>query len=430
MFGMALMPAGVAVAAAESAGPDEVVLSGRIMDTSDNWLPDVTVRLQRAGVSALTDGNGLFELRAVFPAGLQADTDGVIDVMELTKDGHRPRLIRITDAAYFATPIEEKMAPNPVAEDAVGFTELVPGAWGVHGLVRGIEVDAPHAYSAEVLRQQLDRVAARQKVPNTEASFYAWVPEGAKPLRATFLISLHGMGTIDHPVLRRFAEEESIALVGVEGPAVQRGAYPVEVIDPYLERLGELTGRPDLATVPVFTFGHSNGTGFATIYAVDRPDRLIGWISYHSGHGWQLLLPGVEDAPGLVMHGQLDKWLDNGQELAVKDLRSQRNAPVAMMLEGNVGHGPVDPVATWEFIVDYCRALLRTRLNEDGSLRPVVIEEGWLGGLYDRSIGGQQLLPIAAYHSFAGDRSTANWLPDATFAEIWQRYGTVNPRER
>lgn len=431
IWAIALVSAGVVASdAGLRAEPVEYALSGRIMDTSDNWLPDVTVSLQRTGATAQTDGNGLFEMRFSVPATLQPDADGVFDILELTKDGHRPRLIRITDAAYFSTPIEEKMASDPVADDTVGFTALVPGNASIHGLVRGIEVDAPHAYPAEVLRERLDRVAARRRVANSEASFHAWVPESPKPLRAAFLISLHGMGTIDHPVLRRFAEEESIALVGLDGPFIQRGAYPVELMDPYLERLGELSGHPELATVPVFTFGHSNGTGFATVYAVDRADRLIGWISYHSGHGWQLLLPGVEDAPGLVMHGQLDKWLENGHEQAVKDLRSQRNAPVAMMLEGNVGHGPVDPVATWEFIVDYCKALLRTRLNDDGSLRPAVIEDGWLGGLYDRQAGGQQLLPIAPYNSFNGERSTANWLPDQTFAEIWQTYGTVNPRQR
>ncbi len=409
------------------AEPVEHVLSGRIMDTSDNWLPDVRVALQRQGAVTHTDGNGLFELRFVAAEPLAVGDDGAVDVLELVKEGHRTRLVRVTSVDWFNAPIEEKMVPDPVGEDTVGFIDLIPNGT-IAAIARRIEVDEPHQYTAEQLREQLDNLVRRPRNPTTEASFHAWVPESVERVRAAFLISLHGMGTIDHPVLRRFAEENNIALVGVQGVPIQRGAYPVDIIDPYLERLGELTGHPELATVPVFTFGHSNGTGFATVYAVDRPERLIGWISYHSGHAWQLLLPGVENVPGLVMHGQLDRWLDNGQEQAVKDLRSQRNAPVAMMLEGNVGHGPVDPVATWEFIVEYCNALLRTRLNEDGTLRPAVIEEGWLGGLYDRSIGDQQLLPIAPYAEFDGDRSTANWLPDAEFAEIWQVYGTVNPR--
>jgi hypothetical protein len=283
-------------------------------------------------------------------------------------------------------------------------------------------------FSAERLRTALETIAARHDGATAEARFHAYMPKEVRRLKAAFLISRHGMGTIDHPVLRRFADEDSVGLVGVEGAPVQRGCYPLNLLDEPLQRLGQLSGHPELATVPVLTFGHSNGTGFATVYASGRPERLIGWISYHSGYDWQLLLPGVEQAPGLVMHGHLDRWLDNGQEQAVQNLRRQRNAPVGMMLEANVGHGPVDTVATWQFVVAFCRAAMRSRLGDGDQLRPVVIANGWLGGRYDRRVGGQQELPVAPYAAFAGDASTLNWLPDREFAEIWQRYGKTSPR--
>jgi hypothetical protein len=100
------------------------------------------------------------------------------------------------------------------------------------------------------------------------------------------------------------------------------------------------------------------------------------------------------------------------------------------MMEGNVAHGPVDrdKNATWAFIIQFCEAAMRIRLNPDGTLRPVVIEQGWLGANYDRSQGGQQELAIAPYAEFKGDRSIANWLPDRQFAEVWQRYGKTDPR--
>lgn len=403
-------------------------LSGRIMDTSDNWLPDVQVTLTRAGVATRTDGNGLFELRFTSRQPLAAGPDGLLDTLQLEKEGYRPRLIPIAEAAYFEKPVAEKMAPNPIGADTVGFAVLMPRAFTIHGLPGTIGLETTAAITGEQLREALERVARRSAAETAEASFHAYVPPGVRRLRATFLISLHGMGSIDHPVLRKFAQESAVGLVGVEGHPVQRGCYPVDLLDAHLHRLGRLTGHPELATVPVLTFGHSNGTGFATVHAAARPERLIGWVSYHSGYSWQLLLPGVEKAPGLVMHGHLDRWLDHGQEQAVRDLRRQRNAPVAMMLEGNVGHGPVDAAATWEFIVAFCRAAMRLRLNNDGTLRPVAIASGWLGDRYDRGIGGQQELPIASYAAYAGDRADANWLPDHAFAEIWQRYGKTNPR--
>lgn len=405
-------------------------LRGRIMDTSDNWLPDVRVALRHADVVAHTDGNGLFELSFEADEPLTPDGNGAYEYLELDEEAHLGRSIAITDLEYFDEPIVEKMEPNPVGEDNVGFSVRMRAAHSIHGLPRsvpGLGDDEP--ITAAHLRQGLQHVAARRGERTERAWFYAHVPAQSERLKAAFLISLHGMGNIDHPVLRRFADEHDIALVGVEGVPVQRGCWPVSALDEQLRRLGEMTGHPELVDVPVLTFGHSNGTGFATVYAAERPERLIGWISYHSGHAWQLLLPGVEEAPGLVMHGHLDQWLENGQEEAVKNLRRQREAPVAMMLEAHVGHGPVDRDATWAFIVEFCKAAMRVRLNDDGTLRPIEIEQGWLGELYNRGIGGQQDLNIAPWLDFAGDRSTANWLSDRAFAETWQTYGRTDPRQ-
>jgi hypothetical protein len=214
------------------------------------------------------------------------------------------------------------------------------------------------------------------------------------------------------------------------GNSVQRGCYPVSAIDEDIDRLGQLLHHPELSKLPFFTFGHSNGTGFSALFASQRPDRAIAWISYHSGASFHLQFPGVEKVPGLAMHGQIDPFSHNGQEQTIKNLRKERNAPIALMMEGNVAHGPVDrdKNATWAFIIQFCEAAMRIRLNPDGTLRPVVIEQGWLGANYDRSQGGQQELAIAPYVEFKGDRSIANWLPDRQFAEVWQRYGKTDPR--
>jgi hypothetical protein len=95
-----------------------------------------------------------------------------------------------------------------------------------------------------------------------------------------------------------------------------------------------------------------------------------------------------------------------------------------------VGHGPVDAGqnATWRFIVEFCEAAMRIRLKDDGTLKPVDIEQGWLGAIYDRAQGGQQTLAIAPYAEYPGDKSVANWLPDRKFAEVWQLYGKTDPR--
>ncbi len=408
-------------------------LNGRIMDTSDNWLPDVRVALKSAGVVTYTDGNGLFALSFTNAKPLSVDNKAVYDRLELDKEGHQGRTIEIKDLAFFDKPLVEKLEPNVVGEDNVGFSTRMTTAHSIHGLSRALGSPEPgQPISAEDFQRVLARFESRKTdgVPTERAWFHAYVPKNVKKLKAVFLISRHGMGTIDHPELRKFADEQSIALVGVLGHSVQCGRYPVSLLDKHLKKLAGMVNHPELVTVPVFTFGHSNGTGFATIYPSQRPDRVIAWISYHSGWSWHLQFPGVEKVPGLVMHGHKDIWLDHGQEQTVKDLRCLRNAPVAMMLEGNVGHGPVNTAATWAFIIEFCKAAMRIRLDEDGQLRPVVIEQGWLGANYDRAKGGQQELAIASYSQYTGDRAIANWLPDRQFAEAWQLYGKTNPRSK
>jgi hypothetical protein len=405
-------------------------LQGRIMDTSDNWLPDVRVALQRSGAATRTDGNGLFTLTFSRKEPLVADEKGVYECLELDKEGYLGRTVEIRDLSYFGSPIAEKMEPNPVGEDNVGFSVRMSTAHSVHGLDRALGSPEPGTPISEAdFRRVLSRMETiRTNEPTDRVWFHVYVPKTAGKLRAAFLLSRHGIGTIDHPRLRAFADRHNIALVGILGNPVQRGCYPVSLLDEHIRKLGEMVHHPELANLPVLTFGHSNGTGFATIYPSQRPERVIAWISYHSGWSFHLQFPGIEAVPGLVLHGQKDEWIEHGQEQTVKHLRRDRNAAVAMMIEGNVGHGPLDPDATWALIVEFCEAAMRVRLNDDGSLRPVQLEQGWLGANYDRAKGGQQDLAIAPYAQFQGERSIANWLPDEGFAKVWRAYGRTDPR--
>lgn len=325
----------------------------------------------------------------------------------------------------------ERLEPNPIGEDNVGFsTRMSMGYTLPHNTIKPKRPLYPLIGASE-WDAYFKGIEARSKTGATErVSFHAYVPRKAGKLKAVFLISRHGIGSIDHPRLRAFADRHEIALVGILGDPLQRGFHPVSVIDEPLERLGRMVNHPELATVPVITFGHSNGTGFAGIIPSQRPERTIAWISYHSGASYHLQFPGVEKVPGLVMHGNIDQFAGNGQEQTVRNLRRDLNAAMALMMEGNVGHGPVDKDenATWDFIVEFCEAAMRIRLNDDGTVRPVAIERGWLGANYDRSTGGQQELAIAPYAEYKGDHAIANWLPDRTFAEIWQRYGKTDPR--
>jgi pimeloyl-ACP methyl ester carboxylesterase len=411
-----------------------LTLQGRISDSSDRPMADVRVGLRSNGVSAHTDQNGQFTLTVNSIRPLTKDRTNVYDYLELDKDGSMGRTIDIKDLSFFDHPLAEKMEPVVTSEDRVEFTarmsvDIVLPPISTDKQFNLIGADQWKSFFAG-MDSRKPRTAADEG-PTEQVVFQAYIPKDAKKLKAVLLITRHGIGSIDHPRVRDFANRNAVALVSVKGNPVQRGFYPVSLIDEPIARLGQMLKHPELGSLPILSFGHSNGTGFAGIFASQRPDRVIAWISYHSGAAFHLQFPGVEKVPGLAMHGLIDPFFKNGQEETVKHLREERNAALAMMLEANVAHGPVDKNqdATWDFIAAFCEAAMRIRLNDDGTLKPVVIEQGWLGANYDRAAGGQPTLAIAPYAAFPEkDRATANWLPDKQFAETWQRYGQTDPR--
>ncbi|MDB9742079.1 hypothetical protein OAB00_04445, partial [Akkermansiaceae bacterium] len=311
--------------------------------------------------------------------------------LHVERKGHEKKVFRIKDTAFFKKPLEVKLNQLGLSDEVFGFSA---------------EMEAP----------------ANRK--GTKADFHVYIPESVEKVKAAFYISRHGMGDITKPVLKKFAEEENLALIGMFGDPVQRGVDDVANLDVYIEKLAEMSGHPELVDAPIMTFGHSNGTGFAASYPRDRPERVIAWVGFHPGFNNYISFENTDQVPAMIMCGEKDKYLLNArQDQEVAKLRKSRNAAMNIMMEGGVGHGPADADTTWTFITEFLKAAMRTRLNEDGTLKPVEIENGWLGGQYELEKGGRQELEISPYAIYSGDPSSASWLPDEEFAQAWQKFG-------
>lgn len=425
----AQQPAPASAPAAADVQP--TALQGRIADADDRPLAGVRIGLRANGAFAVTDADGKFTITVNPSRMLTKDRTNVYDNLEIDKDGYLGRTIEIKDLAFFKQPLAEKLAPVAATEDRVEFTARLSTDYTLPPISTDKEFNLIPTDKWKAWFAAMDVRTPRADAPTEQVVYQAYIPKDAKKLRAVFLLTRHGIGSIDHPRLRDFANRNAVALVSVKGNPLQRGFYPVSIIDEPITRMGTMLKHPELAELPHIVFGHSNGTGFSGIFASQRPERVIGWISYHSGSAFHLQFPNVEKVPALVMHGLIDDFFKNGQEETVKHLRQERNAAMAMMLEANVKHAPAEKNgdATWDFIAAFSEAAMRVRLNPDGSLKPVNIQQGWLGATYDRAAGGQQKLSIAPYTEFPEkERATANWLPDQQFAETWQRYGQIDPR--
>ncbi|MGJ8656599.1 MAG: hypothetical protein ACSHX6_09105 [Akkermansiaceae bacterium] len=374
----------------------KITLKGKVMDADGNWLNDVDVWMKQAGVKVISDPNGDFTVEFLWSDKLKPNARGIIATLRFQKEGHLDKIVRIKSKEFFSKPklLKVKLLPKPIEKDIVGFTA------------------------------QMTTTNGMGKKATGNAEFHVYIPESVDKVRAAFYLSRHGMGNITHPILQKFALEEKVALVAMYGDPVQRGLTDVSLIDEHVKKLAELSGHPELVDAPILTFGHSNGTGFAACWPAQRPEKSLGWISFHPGFNAYLQFPNTEKIPSMVMLGTVDKYFLNGrQDETVKEMRKTRDAAMNTMLEAGVGHGPVDPDIVWEFVVEFCKAAMRARLGDDGKLKLIKIEAGWMGTSYDVEVGGRQLLEVAPYAEFKGNKSTANWLMDEQFAKVWQAYG-------
>jgi pimeloyl-ACP methyl ester carboxylesterase len=396
--------------------PPALIIRGLILDESDNVLPRVQVRVNGTRDITHTDGNGEFTLHVSEKPTAKA-------TLSITKVGYVPATVpldgNISDVRYKLTTIRE-------AKGLIYHRESISDSHTLSWILGSDEGISTNNLTLETFGKLVQK---KGKSSSQEVLFRVYQPTNTKSFKAAFLISEHGMGSkmMEDPIIRKFADRWSIALVGFHGDPMQRGFGPANLMEEVLTRIGSKIEHPELPTLPVFTFGHSNGTGFSASYPAMNPDKVICWISYHSGSGQQLLHPGIEKVPGLVMHGHLDRWFENGQEEAVKHLRSKRKAPVSLTVGAFVEHWPKDYPATYRYMIAFMEACIRIRypgheIDPSAKFTNLALEAGWLGGNYDRSKAGFQKLPIGSYKEFTGDRTSANWLPDKIFAETWRRY--------
>lgn len=391
---------------------DPYVLRGTVRDPSGNIVPGVKVVLQGAAARAVTGDEGEFTLTAT-----QRPTGKV----SFSRPGYGEQHLDLPEGN---APMTVTLRRNQNDEGLVRYSTSISLS---HSLTT--VHDRERARLGRVLTQETyrDFIAKHGELPAEEVVVRIYLPRAAKRLGAILLISEHGIGgpLMEHPLFRQFADRHGIALVGVIGDPVQRGMYPAEAFESLLAAAGNAAGHPEISHLPMFTFGHSNGTGFSVLQAALRPERVIGWISFQSGASWHLVFPGIENCPGLVMHGQKDRLFVD-QDKTVAMLRRERNAPVSLLVAGDAAHQPANLPRMCEVVIAFYEACLRVRAPQglplDGTLARVRLPDGWLGGSYDRSLGGLQFPPITPFQKYPADVGTANWLPDETFARQWQRF--------
>ncbi|MGD0896186.1 MAG: hypothetical protein ABR915_00035 [Thermoguttaceae bacterium] len=110
-----------------------------------------------------------------------------------------------------------------------------------------------------------------------KAPLLAWVPPGAKHIRALFIVpnNTDSMGVAMHPAVRAVAAKHEMAIL-----YLRNGDEPD--VQSILDFLAEKTGIAEFRHAPWIVLGKSSRGKFPIVMAWNHPKRTIASISYHA----------------------------------------------------------------------------------------------------------------------------------------------------
>jgi dienelactone hydrolase len=241
--------------------------------------------------------------------------------------------------------------------------------------------------------------------PDTRG-FAVGTPFGAPPAVEGALQELGAM-------FRDLAAERGLAIFGSgrRGPT----AYPNEPASDQLlldgiAQAASLTGRSDLLDAPLLLYGLSGGGPEAWGFTQRNPERVTALFLKVPVSAGPLTGQALH-VPAYMVLAEHDAFVDNTMLSATFEAHRAAGAPWAMALEPGVPHHSLSP-AQREVTVDWMRAILP--LGNAGPFRQSSPRVGWLG---DPATG-----QIAPARTFAGDRSTASWVPVRPLATQWAAF--------
>jgi hypothetical protein len=294
------------------------------------------------------------------------------------------------------------------------------------------------------------------RAADAKAMVKLWVPPTANPVRGVF-ISGHGGGGGDS---RDFARDENMkalaarygfGLAGLHnfpggqvypvagqggGPRGEGGAAPAQPATPggqrFFDAFNEFAAlgiHPEIANIPFVFFGSSNGGSQAYGFASYAPERAICFVSNVSTPR-SILNEAAMAVPGIFIVGRYD--LLSREEAAVRRgcdtvLAARAKGARWGMIVEEKGHEDGVAFDVYIKMVEQCIAL-RYPVDQDPSKGPVKLtdlheESGWLG---DLKTDGDDVIQIAEFGKYTGDKAKASWLPNQEMAYVYRSAGTRN----
>jgi dienelactone hydrolase len=259
-----------------------------------------------------------------------------------------------------------------------------------------------------------------------KADFRLWLPENVGPVRALAILvpgsNGDGRAQVDDPFWQEFAVAHHIGLVGVHLTDKPHDQMFIEhyvdvskgsgqaLVDA-LASFAKKANHPEIATAPVLLWGMSAGGEFNYEFAAWKPERVVAFVVNKGNVYYTALAPdAARRVPGVLFTGEKDLAFRVDAIAGLFAINRRAGALWAYAQEPGVGH---EVAHSREFAAVFFDEMLKARLTDGGSLKPLDDKSGFFGDAKTQTVQPVgETKPPSNY--------PVSWLPTKRVARAWE----------
>lgn len=281
---------------------------------------------------------------------------------------------------------------------------------------------------------------------SNKASAYLWIPESCKKVRGLLILcaNVPEHRLVGHPAIRDVCAKNDLGIVWCV-PSFMNFRKDKEkninnsldyktsttFLQELLDGLAKTTGYNEIATAPWLPIGESGHLLMVDALVEQHPERCIAGVWLKNNH----LPPKNRTVPALVAFGSAQEWSQTQSDIrtnwnnvrkSVDDVFDQRkqnpNWPLSYLIDGGSGHFDCSEKMT-KYLAHYIDCVAQARLTDDGSLKQISLESGWLA---DLAVPGHERKSPQKFSESATNERALPWFFDRESAEAAQSFADIN----
>jgi len=279
-----------------------------------------------------------------------------------------------------------------------------------------------------------------------QSSAYLWIPENCQKVRGLLILcaNVPEHRLVGHPAIREVCAKNDLGIVwcvpsfmnfrkdkttGIDDAHNYKTS--TAFLQELLDGLAKNSGYAEVATVPWLPMGESGHLLMVDALVEFHPERCIAGVWLKNNH----LPPKNRSVPALVAFGSAQEWSQTQSDIrtswnnigkayqGVLDQRKQNpNWPLSFVIDGSSGHFDCSEKLA-KFLAHYIDCAAKARIADDGSLKRVALEIGFLA---DMPVPGHEKSSPVEFSKAAPDARALPWFFDHESAGEAQSFAAIN----